>query len=61
MGSVPEDKRNHTPLLLEGWCLKYDYFALDTQELYNLFGLVCLICLETAAEKFDEPRRRRYS
>jgi hypothetical protein len=61
MGSVPPDKRNRTPICLRGWCPKYDHFVLRAQKVRDLFGLVCLICLETAAEKYDEPRRRRYS
>jgi hypothetical protein len=58
MGNVSKDKRDRTPLSFKGWCPKHDHFAMGAQEAREIFGLDCLICLETAAEKFDQPRAK---
>jgi hypothetical protein len=34
----------------------HNYSEMGAQNLAVLFGLNCLICLKTAAEKYDEPR-----
>src|SRR6266480_4095732 len=61
MGSVPPDKRNRTPICLKVMCPKHEHDARGWQKARDLFELTCLICGETAAEKFDEPRQREYS
>lgn len=60
IGSVSEGERGCIRPDIKAWCPKNDHFAVGVQEAHELFGLDCSICLEKAAEKFDQPRRRRY-
>ena len=43
---------------VRGWCPRFDHFTKGKQRAPELFSLECAICIETAAEKFDNPSNR---
>lgn len=58
LASQKECLRSISGLLAWLWCIQADHFKHGEQVASEVFGVDCGICLETAAEKYDDAQSR---